>query len=370
MHIAKLSLVNYKNYSEAEINLHGKVNCFVGNNGVGKTNLLDAVYYLCMCKSYFHSSDKYTIRQEQDFMVLQGAFVKSEDDISELYCGLKTGKKKQFRKNKKEYPRLSDHIGQFPVVMVSPADSALITEGSEERRKYMNAVISQFDRSYLEDTIQYNKVLLQRNKLLKEMRGHSGATELLDVYDSQLAPLAERVFNVRHKFVSELTKVFQKYYSLISESKEKVGLHYVSQLDGETNYLSLIKAARGRDLAAQHTTVGVHRDDLELSMNEMPIKKVGSQGQQKTFLVSLKLAQFQFLNELKGVKPILLLDDIFDKFDANRVKQILNLVSEDAFGQIFITHTNEIRMRELLKEFHGAYALFQVENGRIITLVQ
>lgn len=366
MHIDKLSLINFKNYSEASVNLHNKVNCFVGNNGVGKTNFLDAVYYLCMCKSYFQLTDKYTVRQGNDFMVLQASF-SHKGTTDELYCGIKTGKRKQFRKNKKEYQRLADHVGQYPVVMVSPSDSALITEGSEERRKYMNAVISQFDRNYLENTIHYNKVLLQRNKLLKEIRGHTGALELLEVYNQQLVPLANSIYNAREDFVSHLTKVFKRYYALISESKEEVGLNYVSQLRN-ASFEHLIKKSQNSDLAAQHTTIGIHRDDLELTMNDMPIKKIGSQGQQKTFLVSLKLAQFEFLNQVKGIKPLLLLDDIFDKFDADRVMQILNLVSEDSFGQIFITHTNELRMKELLKDFHGAYSLFRVENGDVINI--
>lgn len=366
MYISKLSLINFKNYSEASVDLHNKVNCFVGGNGVGKTNLLDAVYYLCMCKSYFQVSDQYTVKHGNEFMVLQGNFVNGEQS-DELYCGLKEGKRKQFRKNKKEYPRLSDHIGQYPVVMVSPADSALITEGGEERRKYMNAVISQFDRTYLESTIHYNKILLQRNKLLKEMRGFSGSSELLDVYDEQLAPLADVVYAARSNFVSELSEVFKKYYALISDDKEEVSLRYNSPLS-EASLADLLKQNHSKDMYAQRTTTGVHKDDLELEMNGMPIKKIGSQGQQKTFLVSLKLAQFEFLKHVKGITPVLLLDDIFDKFDADRVLQILHLVAKDSFGQIFITHTNEARMRELLQDFHGAYALFRVDNGQVIDI--
>lgn len=366
MHLEKLSLINFKNYSEATVSLHNKVNCFVGNNGVGKTNLLDAVYYLCMCKSYFQVSDQYTIRQGNEFMVLQGSFTNG-DQTDELYCGIKSGKRKQFRKNKKEYPKLSDHIGQYPVVMVSPSDSALITEGSEERRKYMSAVISQFDREYLESSIHYNKILLQRNKLLKEMRGHSSAGDLLQVYDDQLEPLASLIYQRRKNFVDELTEVFKKYYALISDEKEDVGLDYLSQLQDESMG-ELLRQNRQKDLYAQRSSVGVHKDDLVLEMNGMPIKKIGSQGQQKTFLVSLKLAQFEFLKKVKGIKPVLLLDDIFDKFDADRVMQILHLVAEDSFGQIFITHTNEGRMKELLKNFHGAYSLFKVENGQVTNI--
>jgi DNA replication and repair protein RecF len=301
-------------------------------------------------------------------MVLQGDFIiKGQTDA--LYCGLKYGKRKQFRKNKKEYQRLSDHIGQYPVVMVSPADSALITEGSEERRKYMNAVISQYNRTYLEETIQYNRILAQRNKFLKELGGRPGATDLLEVYNEQLAPLGNSIHRARIDFVNELTVVFQKYYSLISHGKEKVLLDYNSQLH-DVDFGELLKQNIHRDIAAQYTTTGIHKDDLELKMNDIPIKKIGSQGQQKTFLVSLKLAQFEFINKVKDIKPILLLDDIFDKFDGERVSEILALVADDFFGQIFITHTNEERMNELLNDFHGAYGLFRVSNGSVIQVKQ
>lgn len=363
MHIKNLSILNFKNYEEAQLELHPKVNCFVGNNGVGKTNLLDSVYYLCMCKSYFHGSDLYSIRHKQDFMVLQANFFKGESE-NEIYCGLKSGKRKIFRKNKKEYKKLSEHIGQFPVVMVSPSDSALILEGSEERRRYMNAVISQYNHEYLEASIQYNKTLLQRNKLLKEMSYHSGSSDLLNIYDEQLIPLGSIIHQGRKDFVSRLVPVFKQFYKKISQEKEIVDIHYTSQLHDE-NFAELLKKYRPKDLSAQHSTIGIHKDDLNLLMHETPIKKTGSQGQQKTFLVSLKLAQFSFLNEINKVAPILLLDDIFDKFDGNRVMEILHIVSDQEFGQIFITHTNEARMRELLKEFSGNYNLFKVDEGKV-----
>lgn len=366
MYLEKLSLVNFKNYEEANLDLHNNVNCFVGNNGVGKTNLLDAIYYLCMCKSYFHSSDNYTIRHNADFMVIQGIY-NHNGNLDELHCGFKRGKKKQFRRNKKEYQRLSDHIGQYPVVMVSPSDSALITEGSEERRRYMNSVISQYNREYLEQTIQYNKLLTQRNKLLKEMAGYSGSAELLEVYDDQLAPLGTFIHQKRSDFVAQLTEVFKKYYAIISGGNEQVELGYHSQLN-ESDFQWLIKQSFSKDRIVQHTSVGIHKDDLELKMNDLAIKKIGSQGQQKTFLVALKLAQFDFLKQVKGLKPLLLLDDIFDKFDVDRVKHLIELVSKDSFGQIFITHTNEERMRNLLKDFHGSYNLYKVDK-EVITIL-
>ncbi len=363
MHLDKLSVLNFKNYEEVTVNLHPKLNCFVGNNGVGKTNLLDAVYYLCMCKSYFQSSDKYTIRYDQEFMVIQGV-VDQDTAKDDLYCALQSGKRKQFRKNKKEYQRLSDHIGQYPVVMVSPSDSALILEGSEQRRKYLNAVISQYDREYLEQTIAYNKILLQRNKLLKDAGRSSDLKDLLEIYDQQLIPLGTSIFNKRHLFVSELSEVFNKFYALISGGKEKVELEYISQLN-KADMAGLLTNAYEKDRVMQSTSVGIHKDDLGLLMNGIPIKKIGSQGQQKTFLVSLKMAQFEFLKQVKKVKPLLLLDDIFDKFDANRVQEILRLVAEDAFGQIFITHTNRERMLDLLEGFKDAYHLYNVKEGDV-----
>ncbi len=363
MHLEKLSIINFKNYEEIAVDLHPKLNCFVGNNGVGKTNLLDSVYYLCMCKSYFQSSDKYTIRYDQDFMVIQGV-VNKGDAHDELYCAIKTGKRKQFRKNKKEYQRLSDHIGLYPVVMVSPSDSTLILEGSEQRRKYLNAVISQFDREYLENTINYNKILLQRNKLLKDAGRSSSIKDLLDIYDQQLIPLGTSIYEKRKLFVSELSEVFNKFYALISGGNEKVELEYLSQLNQE-DMASLLVKSREKDRILQSTSAGIHKDDLGLLMNAIPIKKIGSQGQQKTFLVSLKMAQFEFLKHVKKIKPLLLLDDIFDKFDANRVQEILRLVAEDAFGQIFITHTNKERMLNLLEGFKDAYYLYNVNEGAV-----
>lgn len=363
MHIAGISLLNFKNYSDAEVDFHPKVNCFVGNNGSGKTNVLDAIYYLCMCKSYFNASDQFTIKFETEFLAIQSEFING-DESAQIHCGIKKGKKKQFRKNKKEYPRLSDHIGNYPVVMVSPSDASLILDGGEERRKYMNSVISQYNREYLENTIQYSKVLVQRNKLLKDSYSSAFNTELLDIYTQQLIPLGIAVYQERKRFVEMLTPIFQHYYTIISEEKEEVAIQYTSML-AEDDFESLMKNALRRDIAAQHTTQGVHKDDLELTLNGQPMKRIASQGQQKTFLVALKLAQFAFLKEIKKIPPLLLLDDIFDKFDDNRVKQILHLVSSDNFGQIFITHHNRKNMEEILCDFHGQYALYNVSDNQI-----
>ena len=366
MFIEKLSLHNFKNFEEVILPLHKKVNCFVGNNGVGKTNLLDSVYYLCMTKSYFQAAEQYSIRIGAEIMGLNGTFNVNEKK-DEINCALKIGSRKLFRKNKKEYQKLSDHIGNYPVVMVSPSDSALITDGSDERRKYLNAVISQFNHEYLEDVIAYNKILAQRNKLLKDISKISGGKDLLEVYDEQLIPLGTKIYSKRNEFIDELVPVFKNFYSTISEGKENVDLRYQSHLS-DKNFDEILAMSHQNDLMSQTTTKGIHKDDLELILDDNPIKKIGSQGQQKTFLVALKMAQFSFISKIKNITPILLLDDIFDKFDVNRVKQILHLVSDDDFGQIFITHTNEQRMIELLSDFPESYTLFNVKNNSIIQL--
>jgi DNA replication and repair protein RecF len=367
MQINKLSLTNFKNYTEVSIVFHPKLNCFVGNNGVGKTNLLDAIYYLCMCKSCFSSTDQYSIRNSEEFMLLQAEFLRNQKSES-LSCGLHREKKKQFRRNKKEYSRLSDHIGLFPVVMVSPADSHLILGGSEERRKYMNGVISQYNKQYLDDTIRYNKVLLNRNRILKETRNKPEQEELLDVFDAQLAELGNRIFLVRKDFIKKFIPVFKRLYNFISQENEKVELAYQSQMN-DGDYAELLKMNRRRDLILQYSATGIHKDDLILLLNDAPVKKTGSQGQQKTYMVSMKLAQFEFLKGIKKIPPLLLLDDVFDKFDALRVRQILKLVADESYGQIFITHTNLDRMNNILKELaidHKLYFIGPNENVREI----
>jgi DNA replication and repair protein RecF len=363
MYIEKLTLINFKNFEEVTIPLHSKVNCFVGNNGVGKTNLLDAIYYLCMTKSYFQASENFSIRHDKEFMTIQALF-NLNGSSDEIYCALKKGNRKQFRKNKKEYQKLSDHIGNYPVVMVSPSDSSLITEGSEERRKYLNSVISQFDRNYLEDVIHYNNILVQRNRLLKDIIRIPQGQELLEVYNNQLIPIGQSIFEKRKNILQELTPVFLEFYDAISNGLEPVGLKYVSQLEN-ASFQALLQESTQNDIRLQTTTTGIHKDDLELIMNDNLIRKIGSQGQQKTFLVALKMAQFRFIKKIKNITPLLLLDDIFDKFDVNRVKQILHLVSDENFGQIFITHTNESRMRELLSDFPDNFNLFRVENNSV-----
>jgi DNA replication and repair protein RecF len=366
MHIDRISLVNFKNYSELILNLHPKLNCFVGENGSGKTNLLDAMYYLCMCKSYFNITDIYSIRNDEPFMVLQADFNR-DDKAEELYCGLKRNQKKQFRRNKKEYTKLSDHIGAFPVVMVSPIDIQLIQDGSEERRKYINSVISQYDKIYLNNTLQYNRVLSQRNRLLKENRGPAETEDLLDIFDGQLVSYGNDIHQKRIEFIQKFIPVFNRYYSSISGGNETVELIYQSQLN-DGNFAKLLKESRYKDQRVQFTTVGIHKDDLILNLNNIPIKRIGSQGQQKTYLVSLKFAQFEFLREIKQTAPLLLLDDVFDKLDGRRVRHILKLVSDDSFGQIFITHTSLERMKSILDELNLGHTLFEVQQGEVAVI--
>jgi DNA replication and repair protein RecF len=364
MYLQSLSLLNFKNIAEAEMIFSPRINCFVGNNGVGKTNLLDAIHYLCLCKSYFNPIDTQNIRHDQEFAMIQGVF-SMKDREDEIMCSIHHNRNKVFKRNKKEYERLAQHIGLYPVVMISPEDSALIMEGSEERRKFLNSVISQYDKGYLEDMIQYNKLLAQRNKVLKDF----GSTrrfdeEMLAVYDEQMVPAAARIYNQRIDFTNRMIPIFQHYYHRIAPDKEMVDLHYQSQLL-DHDFGLLLKDSRDKDLAMQYTTQGIHKDDLILRLNGHALKKTGSQGQQKTFLVTLKLAQFDFIKEMNKAKPILLLDDVFDKFDESRVRQIIRLVSGDHFGQIFISHTDESKMQSILEDMATDFRLFHVTNGSI-----
>jgi DNA replication and repair protein RecF len=363
MLVKNLSLVSFRNYQELSLKLHPKLNCFVGDNGVGKTNLLDSVYYLCMCKSYFNSNDLYSIRKDDDFMVLQ-AEVNREEKQEELYCALKRGNKKQFRRNKKEYGKLSDHVGLFPVVMVSPSDMQLITEASEERRKYINSVISQYDRAYLECMIQYNHILAQRNKFLKDSHERRSEDDLLEILDDQLIKAGEYIFTKRKSFIENFIPVFSDYYHSISGGHENIELIYSSQLN-EGTFSDMLSGARTRDRHIQYTSVGIHKDDLILNLEGRSIKHIGSQGQLKTFLVSLKFAQFEFLRRLKNIPPLLLLDDVFDKLDSKRVRNILQLVHNESFGQIFITHTSQEGMKAILSDLQVDHFLFRVTEGAV-----
>ena len=363
MILKRISILNYKNLEQVELDFSPKMNCFIGQNGMGKTNLLDAVYYLSFCKSSANPIDSQNIKHNQDFFVVQGSYLTDEGDPEEVYCGLKRRQKKQFKRNKKEYSKLSDHIGLIPLVMVSPADSELILGGSEERRRFMDVVISQYDREYLSALIRYNKAMAQRNTLLKaEVETDD---ELMNVWEEMMASAGEVVFRKRNDFINEFIPTFQSFYSYISQDQEVVNLSYESHAM-QGNLLQIIRESRQRDHIMGYSLKGIHKDDLVMQLAEYPIKREGSQGQNKTYLVALKLAQFDFLRRTgSNTTPLLLLDDIFDKLDASRVEQIVKLVSGDKFGQIFITDTNRDHLDKILRKIEGEYKVFGVEQGAI-----
>lgn len=364
MHLKKLSILNFKNYQEASLDFSLHVNCLTGNNGEGKTNILDAIHYLSFCKSFFNPIDSQNILHDCPFFLIQGAF-ELDGQEEEIYCGQKRNQKKQFKRNKKEYQRLADHIGLFPLVMISPADSELITEGSESRRKFLDSVIAQFDRDYLEDLISYNKVLSHRNALLKQIAA-SGKFEKasLELWDEQLISYGQKVYRKRRDFVNGFISIFQKYYELIANGREQVGIEYSSHFD-EPSFEEVLTKALNRDKAMEYTTVGIHKDDLNFSINGHALKKYASQGQQKSFLIALKLAQFDFIKKIKNITPILLLDDIYDKLDDLRVKQLMELVSSDHFGQLFITDTHPSRLEELFRNKDIDFKAFGITNGTV-----
>lgn len=362
MILKKLSILNYKNIGEAELELSPKLNCLVGNNGEGKTNLLDAVYYLSFCRSASTNIDSQVIRHDEDFFMLQGTYESETGDEELVYCGMKRGTKKHFKRNKKEYRRLSEHIGLLPLIMVSPADTALIEGGSEERRKLMDVVISQYDRKYLDSLNRYNKALQQRNSLLK--LEEEPDTSLLEIWEEQMAREGEFLYRKRDEFINQLSPLFQQIYQRISEDKEKVSLRYVSHCQ-RGPLLDVIQRDRAKDRIMGFSLHGVHRDDLEMMLGDYPMKREGSQGQNKTFVAALKLAQLQFLKSKVGTAPLLLLDDIFDKLDAHRVEQIIRLVGTEDFGQIFITDTNRANIDKILQSSGADYRLFEVEQGKV-----
>ena len=360
MIIRKLSVLNYKNIRQAEIVCSGKMNYFFGNNGMGKTNLLDAIYYLSFCKSHVHTPDSRLMHNGEELCVLQG-FYDYEGKEEDIFCGIRRGQRKQFMRNKKEYDRLSEHIGLLPLVMISPTDSDLIHEGSEERRRFMDMIISQHDKLYLYALIQYNKVLMQRNVLLRNRQPDDSVFEALEM---QMETYGRQIYGKRILLIDRLIPIFNEYHRLICGSGETVGLRYVSQL-AKADWVKDLKKSRDRDLLSGFSSVGIHKDDLEMMLDEHLIRRIGSQGQNKTCLIALKLAQFAYMATVGITKPILLLDDIFDKLDAERVEKIIGLVSGDRFGQIFITDTNRKYLDQILETINQDYSLFKVEQGEV-----
>jgi DNA replication and repair protein RecF len=364
MYLRKLTLTNFKNYRGSDYIFSDKINCFVGNNGAGKTNLLDAIYYLSFCKSYFNPVDTQNIRHGDDFFVINGTYYRSEDSPEQVQCIQKRNSRKKFLLNKKEYDRLADHIGNFPLVMISPYDRDLINDGSEIRRKYIDSVISQFDKFYLDDLINYNKVLAQRNSLLKAFaEKQTFDPGSLEVWDHQMINLGTRIFEKRKEFLTRFIPIFQHYFGFISFEDETVDVAYQSQL-ADNDYAALLGSNADRDRYAQFSTVGVHKDDLDFRISGYPIKKFGSQGQQKSFVIAIKLAQFDYTRNIKGFKPVLLLDDIFDKLDDLRVEQLIKLVSENNFGQVFITDTSEERVRKIFDNMNIDHRIFIIDHRK------
>ncbi|MCD8317613.1 MAG: DNA replication and repair protein RecF [Paraprevotella sp.] len=363
MILKKISVLNYKNIAQAELEFSPKMNCFIGRNGEGKTNLLDAVYFLSFCKSATNSIDSQNIRHGEDFFMLQGEYEHESGEVEDVYCGLKRKQKKRFKRNKKEYRRLSEHIGLIPLVMVSPADADLISGGSEERRRFMDMVIVQYDPDYLHALVRYNNALQQRNVLLK--LEEEPDEELMRLWEEMMAKEGTKIYEKRKAYVEEFIPVFQDFYGRISEGKERVGLHYLSH-GQRGDLLEVIRRDRVKDRIMGYSLHGVHNDELEMTLGDFPIKREGSQGQNKTYLIALKLAQFDFLRRTgSSTTPLLLLDDIFDKLDAGRVEQIVKLVSGEQFGQIFVTDTNRDHLDGILAKTDKDYKLFRVESGKI-----
>ena len=359
MTLENLSLLNYKNFETVSFQFDSKINCLVGNNGVGKTNVLDAIYHLSFGKSYFNPLTVQNIKHGEEFFVIEGNYTKKNRE-EKIIVSAKRGHKKVIKRNGKSYNRFSEHIGFLPLVIVSPTDRDLIIEGSDTRRKFIDGVISQGDSNYLQTLLNYNKVLTQRNSLLKYFAiNNTYNQETLDIYNLQLHDLGTTIFEKRKEFLEEFMPIFLKRYQSISNSKESVTLTYKSQLN-EKELLVLLEENSAKDKITQYSNYGIHKDDLNFEIEEHPIKKFGSQGQQKSYLIALKLAQFDFIKAHSKVNPILLMDDVFDKLDELRVAQIISLVKNEDFGQLFISDTHSNRTENVIKKIHQSYKMFKL----------
>ena len=368
MNLQKINLYNFKNYKTAELEFSPKVNCFIGDNAAGKTNLLDAIYYLSFCKSYFNPIDSQNINHGEDYFSILGKYQVNGDKTDTIQCVQKRNYKKSFKLNKKEYSRLADHIGLYPLVMISPYDRDLINEGSDVRRKFIDGVISQFDKFYLDDLINYNRVLTQRNILLKQFAERKNFdAEMLGVWNSQLIQLADQIFPKRKEFLKNYIPIFNRYFQIVSGGKEEVSISYDSQLDSH-KMEELLAVSLDRDRALRYTTAGIHKDDLVFGIEGYPVKKFGSQGQQKSFIIAIRLAQYEYIKNLKGYKPVMLLDDIFDKLDNMRVEQLIKLTSDNNFGQVFITDTQRERIEHMLQEIEIDHKIFEIRNGEVFEI--
>ncbi len=365
MQIKRLSILNFKNIKEAELSFSPGLNCFVGNNGEGKTNVLDAIYYMAFCKSHTNSIDSQNINHEAEFFMIQ-ASCQEEELTNELSCAVKRRQKKTFTCDGKEYDKLSTHIGKIPLVLISPSDEELIREGSDERRRFMDMVIAQYDHAYMDALVSYNRAMTQRNALLKDDTGAVFDDSLYEVYETKMSMEAEIIHNKREAFIAAFTPVFEQFYHSISGGKESIRLQYTSHI--RTGNLALqLKETRQRDMVLGFSSKGVHKDELVMELDGFPIKRVGSQGQNKSFLIALKLGQYGFLKRNEHMMPILLIDDLFDKLDTERVERIIRLVCGNEFGQLFITDTNKEHLTRMLERMGGEFRFFHVSNGDIQT---
>jgi DNA replication and repair protein RecF len=377
MFLQKISLANFKSYEYDSFEFSERVNCVVGENGTGKTNLLDAIYFLALTKSSISNQDALSINHEAEYMMIEGAFVISDLGLgiadletrqpqitnrkSELIdVSLQRGQKKAVLRDKKAYERISEHIGRFPVVMLSPNDTDIIRDGSEERRKFFDGVMAQLNSEYLENLLQYNRLLLQRNSLLKQFAERNYVDELLlDVYSDPLVEVSLKLYNARNEFITEFLPLFKKHYHTLSDAREEVEMIYESEVGAE-NFMQIFRKNRQRDLAAQRTTIGSHKDDFIFEINGFTLRKFGSQGQQKSFVIALKLAQFEMLTKVKGFPPLLLLDDIFDKLDDRRIQQLITMMVDGTFSQVFITDARPERTRQLLGDLGVEVKYFEI----------
>ena len=367
MYLEKITLLNFKNYEELSLNFSPEVNLITGLNGSGKTNLLDAIYYLCISKSAFNASDAQNILQGTDFFMMGGNFIKNERAY-QVQCSFKQGSKKMLKINNNPYDKISSHIGQFPAALITPYDNDLIREGSEERRKFFDSCLSQINSLYLADLMRYNQVLKQRNSLLKQFHEQGKVDkDMLEAYDTELLSLGKKIHQNRRDFIKEFTPLFHAHYKELTEGKEEVALEYSSHLNNDS-FEEDFKKSLERDIILERTTKGIHRDDFLFKIGEFPIKNYGSQGQQKSFVISLKLAEFDIIKEKKGFKPLLLLDDIFDKLDESRIRKLMDMVAAKKFGQLFITDARVESSGKFFSELKLKSATFKVEKGKATTV--
>lgn len=363
MQIKTLAATNFKNIADARLEFSSKANCFLGDNGMGKSNLLDAIYYLSFCKSFSGLADSAVVRLGEEFMTLRGAYLRRGVD-EEVTIGIQAGKRKSVRRGGKEYDRLSAHIGVFPLVMVSPADQDLVSGSGEERRRFMDQVISQADTVYLDHLIRFERALTQRNRMLRD---HIVDHTLYEAVELAMARSAAYITRARQRWVNDLTAIFRPIYAAIAADGEEPRLDLKGHLTADPDSLTeLLDQCRRHDEIVGHTSVGPHRDDVDLWLNNLPVRRAASQGQCKSYTVALRLAQWTFLEKSAGFKPLLLLDDIFDKLDARRVERLMEMVSGDRFGQIFITDTNRSHLDAIMERSGGEYRSWLVENGSFV----